>query len=353
MKNNLLILKLTKSVRFISILLLTIPCLFPTDTLHCDDRLFSAYIEDYPNGRIDWDNGIIYGVGRGYLHRNGGNKNRALRAARVIALQSILKVAAGIRLDAKNTLATLGGGKVVIHLRALIRHKEHKTVFVENIKQPYFEITLQAPCRGVEGLTSRLLTKLKSIPADWRTYPRKSLKHRALNQKVGQQTFLVLDARKLPSHDRIKPALFPQITSSDGEIIYHLTNVDETAFVEKGMARYVESAKPRKQFSRNQGFQDDILVIVNQVLGVPEVYAAEGKKRKKRRKFIVTEVKQAQGLNKTNLVISAADAKELKEQDQASQILKQCRVIVVVSSPIGGIEGSLSPYMASVFQMTD
>ena len=348
MKNRILLLKRIKYVGLIRILLLTIFCLFLTDTLHCDDRLFSPYIEDYPNGRIDWDNGIIYGAGRGYLHRNGGNKNRALRAARVIALQSILKIAAGVRLDSKNTLATLGDGKVAVHLRALIRHKEHKTVLVENIKKPYFEVTLQAPCKGVEGLIAGLLTKLKSMSTEWRTYPAKSLKPRVIKQKMAQQTFLVLDARKLPSDVRIKPALFPQIISSDGEIIYHLKNVNETAFVKKGMARYVESAKSRKQFSRSPDLKDDILVLVNQFIETPDVYAAEEKKRKKRRKFIVAEVKQAGGLNKTNLIISAADARKLKEQDQASQILKQCRVIVVVSSPIGGIEGSLSPYMASV-----
>jgi len=341
---------LTKSVKYcdlIRFLLIPIVLLFTLNTLYSDDHLFTPYIEDHPNGRIDWDNGIIYGVGRGYLHHNGGNKNRALRAAQVIALQSILKIAASVRLDAQNTLATLGGGKVVIHLRALIRHKKHKTIFIENVKKPYFEVTSQAPLKGIDGLTSKLLTKLNSMPVDWRTYPHKHLNSKVVNKKMAEQTFLMLDARNLPPDDRIKPALFPQIVSSDGEIIYHLNSVQETALVKKGMARYVESAKSRKQFSRSPGLQDDIIVLINQFLGAPEVYAAEGKKRKKRRKFIVAEVKLAGGLNKTNLVISTADAHQLKGQDQASQILKQCRVIVVVSSPIGGIEGSLSPYIAS------
>ncbi len=341
---------LLKSIKYgwlISIFLLTVICLVPSNTLHCDDHLFSPYIEDHPNGRIDWDNGFIFGVGRGYLHLNNGSKNRALRAARVMALQSILKIAAGVRLDAQNTLATLGGGKVVVHLQALIRHKEHKTILVKNIKQPYFEVTLQAPVKGVEGLTSRLLIKLKSMQADWRAYPRKPLNRKDGGKKMAGQTFLVLDARNLPSGERIKPALFPEIISSEGEIVYHINNVQETALIKKGMVRYVESAKSRKQFSRNPGLKDDILVLVDQFLGTPKVYAAEGKKRKKRRKFIVAEVKQARGLNKTNLVISASDANQIKDQNQASQILQQCRVIVVVSSPIGGIEGSLSPYIAS------
>jgi len=110
----------------------------------------------------------------------------------------------------------------------------------------------------------------------------------------------------------------------------------------------VESAKSRKQFGLNSDLKDDIIVLVNQFLGTPEVYAGQGKKRRKRRKFIVVDVKQAGGLNKTNLIISEDDAHKLKKQDQASLILQECRVIVVVSSPIGGIEGSLDRFMASV-----
>jgi len=338
--------------RLISILALIIFCMSPKGTLQCVDHLFSPYIEKHPNGRIDWDNGFIYGVGRGDLSRNGGNRNRALRAARMIALQSILKIAAGIRLDANHSLAKIGGGKVVIRLQAIIRHTGHKTVFVANAQHPYFEVTLKAPLKGIEGLTSRLLTQFKSLSVGWRSYPRKTLKP-TIKKKKAKQTFLVLDARKLPFNQRIKPALFPQIISSGGEIIYLLDNVHENAFVKMGMARYVESAIPRNQFSRNSGMKDDIILLVKQFFGVSEANAIERQKRKKRRKFIVAEVKQARGLNQTNLVISEADAQKLKKEDQASQILKQCRVIVVVSSPIGGIEGSLSPYMASASPMRD
>jgi hypothetical protein len=60
----------------------------------------------------------------------------------------------------------------------------------------------------------------------------------------------------------------------------------------------------------------------------------------------VTNVKQIQGLKKTNLIISEGDAKRLKQEDSSSKILKQCRVIVVVSSSVGGIEGALQDLLA-------
>jgi hypothetical protein len=50
----------------------------------------------------------------------------------------------------------------------------------------------------------------------------------------------------------------------------------------------------------------------------------------------------------TNLLISAADTQDLKSEDASSQILKQCRVIVIVSSPIGGVEGKIDKLLAKV-----
>jgi len=58
------------------------------------------------------------------------------------------------------------------------------------------------------------------------------------------------------------------------------------------------------------------------------------------------QLRQAQGLMKTNLVISEADAKEIQKENASSQILKKCRVIVVVSASLGGIEGRVPANLA-------
>lgn len=345
------ILKTVKHSGLITFLSITMVLLY-SPYASSDKALFTPYIEKHPDGdgRIDWDRGVIYGVGRGYLHDHWGNKNRAMRAARVVAMQSILKIASDLRLDHKNTIKTLASGRITVQLSGLVRSREHETVFVKDDQHPHFKVTLRAPLKGVEGLTFKLLTHFKKTDfANWRIFPHKQTQPPDGMQTNLEASFLVLDARKLPPDERIQPALFPQIVSADGEIIHNLKNVSETALVQKGMARYVESDKSRKQFGFGPTFQDDILEIVNQCLGTAEVYAEDDTKRKKRQKFIVTEVKQATGLNKTNLVISNSDAKRLKNQKVQNQILKQCRVIIVVSSPIGGIEGSLSPYWASLF----
>ena len=68
-------------------------------------------------------------------------------------------------------------------------------------------------------------------------------------------------------------------------------------------------------------------------------HGEEKRRRKKRGKYIIKNVREAKGLMKTNLVISESDARDIRNEDASSQILKKCRVIVIVSSSLGGIEG--------------
>ncbi len=310
------------------------------------DRLFDPLIEKHPDGWIDWDRGIVYGVGKGYLHLNGNSANKALRAAKVLALQSILKVAAGIRLDDRQTLETLGKGQVVIHLKGFIRFSEHQSIFIDQPPHPYHEVTLQAPLTGIEGLTSRLLGHLKSKPQTWQDFPIRS------GQEIDpdeDQPWLVLDTRQMTASAKLKPALFPKIMTPSGKTIYELKSVSEQALVERGMVRYVVSDKPADKLHARQANIKTVLDQIDAFLSVQEAQAEEKTKRSKRRRYIVKQVKEVQGLMRTNLVISENDARQLTEEDASSQILKKCRVIVIAASPIGGIEGQVMRYFATVF----
>ena len=51
--------------------------------------------------------------------------------------------------------------------------------------------------------------------------------------------------------------------------------------------------------------------------------AQEIQKRKKRGKYIITDVQEVQGLMKTNVVISESDARSIREEDASNQILKK------------------------------
>ena len=335
-----------KSFRWKSIVCIILFILFlPAFSSSIEDDRFSPFIEKYPNGRIDWSSGLIYGVGRGYLHLNNDSKSSAIRAAHVIAAASILKVAAGIRLDDRHTLETLGKDRVVIELKALVRYSVHKTEFIKDKKQPYYEVTLLAPLTGVEGLTSMLITRLKTVPLDWMNLPKPSGE---VVTEDEEKPWLVLDARDLSKENRVKPAIFPKILSETGEIIYEPGNVDESALIQRGMARYVVSEEPKEGLVSQKNSVEQILERAGIIISTDEAVAGEPEKRAKRKNYIVKSVKHAEGLMNTTLLISAADTQDLKKEDASSSILKQCRVIVIVSSPIGGVEGSIPMFLAKI-----
>lgn len=290
---------------------------------------FSPYVETVPQGRIDWDQGMLYGVGKGYPHLNQGSRARALRAAQALALQSILKVAAGVRLNDRETLESLGAsGRVEIQLRALVRYQEHETTWVSQKEQPYVRVVYKAPLKGIEGLTRRLISLLQN--SSWERLPLSD----PSPPPQEAPPWLVVDARDLDQ--TVQPALFPRILTDQGETLYDLGSVREAALAERGMARYVTLSRAHDQLLASGA---RFLARVRSLFSLHRAWAQP--RRVKRGQLIITSAKQAQGLKKTNLIISQKDAKKIRAQDASSDILKECRVIVIVSGTVGGIEGEL------------
>jgi len=292
---------------------------------------FSPFVESFPNGKIDWDSGYFYGTGIGYPHMNKGSKARALKVAQAGALSAILQVASRLRVDDKQTLKDMEREKLIVQIKGLILYEPHEREFIKKGVSPHYRVTYRAPMKGVKGLTKKLLTTLKSTPSSWQNFPEK----RDMGESDESLPWLVLDARGLERGSPVNPALFPKIMTEKGETVYDLRGVEEGALVERGMARYVVSDRDHDELLMLGGRPFHLM----DLFSPPTVWAEEKRKRKKRGKYIITNVKQVAGLKKTNLVISEGDARDLKKEDASSKILKQCRVIVIVSSPLGGIEG--------------
>lgn len=337
----------------------------PTISSGFEESLLEPYIERHDNGWIDWKNGTIYGIGRAYLSKNRNNRPLTQGVAGVVASGNIVKLASGLHLDDTAILENLGGaGKVSINLQAFIRDREFKSILVENNGNPYIEVTKVAEMKGISGLTARLLDYLAKDPV-WQELPIRTPEPRADNAQ-SEGPWLLIDARDLPGGAQVQPALLPKIVSQDGEVVYSVGEVEEQALVSRGMASYVATvAGGRSLRAENSRFIEELLSRATLVLGPGTVYAdtitrpipeipvpgpAKDPKaeRKPRGKYIVVDAQNVEGLSKTNLVVSAEDAKTMKAEDASSQILKKCRVVVIVSSPIGGVEGKLPTLLAGI-----
>jgi len=347
--------------KVIVLVLLYLLCL-PGISASVDDKRFEAYIEKHSQGWIDWDEGLIYGVGQGYLQKNRNNRPLSKGVAGVLASGSIVKLAAGLNLDDARTLETLGDGKVVVRLKAFMRDREYKTTFIENGDNPYYEVIKVAEIKGIKGLTAKLLDQFSEEQV-WKDFPIKPVTPQVEMDDSGE-SWLLLDARDLANNDKVQPALFPKIKSETGEVVYEISNVEEAALINRGMMSYVVSDASQESLRSDSHLVDNLLARAGLIFGVDEAQARTVERslsqipvpgaqapvaaapapqnvpRKKRGRYYVMDVKDAEGLAKTNLVVSANDAMELKVEDSASHILKKCRVVVLVSSPIGGIEGA-------------
>lgn len=322
-----------KLLFFFLIILITTPTL-------ASGRDFSSFVEYLPQGKIDWDNGYFYGIGRGYPHLNSGSRAKALRVAQADALSSILKVASGLRMDDSNTLAQLEQKEVVIQLKALVLYEPYEKKFKKEGDKSCFEVTYRAKMTGVKGLTARFLEQVKGRSTSWHKFP----KPKAQILEDPSMPWLLLDARGLESQGPVNPAVFPEVISEKGETLYELSKVNEEALVKRGMARYVVTGKSREELLSGSNMLRFARVM--KILSVPSAEASEKKRRKRRGTYIISDAKEATGLMKTNLVISERDAKRLKKEDAASQILSQCRVMVIVSESLGGIEGERLQFLA-------
>lgn len=308
-----------------------------------EERAFSAFIQQFATGQIDWNKGIIYGTGRAYLDQNANSIPMAMRAAQLIAAGNILKLAAGVNLDDRRKLGELGGGNFVIHLKAFLRFAEHETRLVEDPARPYYEVTRKTHLTGISGLNIQILKQMKSGTDGFRipAAPAGPI------EESEDAPWLVLDARNLPGLVRVQPALFPKIATPTGSAVYEIGSINPAALEKRPMVSYVESAEDLRHLQSRHFPGSRLEALADLFLSPRQAIAQEGKIRKKRRRFIVKKAGGLQGLSKTNLVISQKDALALQAEDAASQILKNCRVIVIVSSPVGGVEGQLPRYLSA------
>ncbi len=299
------------------------------------------YLQRSEEGWIDWQNGLIYGVGKASLRLNQGSKLQAMRAAQALARANIVKLAGHIQLDDKQSLDSYKDGSLSVVLRAVIHDTEHASEFVDQSPDPYYKVTRVAPIKGVEGLTSELLPHLTDmgLAGTGSAAP-------AAPEDDADAPWLVLDARRFQGAAGVKPALFPKIVSSSGDVLYQAKDVDLAALRQRGMAEYVVSDQaPGPSSGPNTPGTD--LGWLWRALGIRDAVAQEGGRRRgRRREFVVKDVRAVQGLEKTNLVVSDQDARALKRGGTSGKILKKCHVVVVVSSAVGGIEGRLaSPHL--------
>jgi outer membrane biosynthesis protein TonB len=340
------------------------------------------FVQKYPQGEINWGTGIVLAYGKGTISAGDSSnaEENAARAAEVDAKAHLLEIINDIPVD--DRIKTGDEKRMSFALEGFVQGAE---TVARSRTGTTVNVTVQAPLRGVKGLTVAILgyytpevgpppappaepatpetpkppkpkPSTKPVPkpeppkpqaeqpkaeATPEAKPKPETKPAPEKPELTEPasptteyTGVVIDARAVA----ISPAIFPKVQDTSKQDVYTVKETNKDDLQKRGMASYATVSRD-VQISR----------LFPKALVIPVLYMPEGDAAKPKRrqgyKPLVVKAAGAEGANiKANLVISEEDARRLQELNKATGALKECRVVVVVSSEIGGLEGRLLTY---------
>jgi len=246
------------------------------------------------SGCIDWANRIIYSKGIGAPNPEmpeAAQRPGAIRASQQIALRNALETIKGIFLNSNTTVENFMTKSDVIQSKVsgFVRGFEQKG------KERYMsdgsvEVTMAIPLDGIGGINDQLLTGLIGAKPSIIAFEGNKA------AKATVFTGLIIDCKGL----KIKPALAPKIIDEEGREVYGSAYVSRDWAIKYGIVGYSKDVKAAAKLDRVGKTPGQIKAV------------------------------KAQGDNATDVVISSADAADVRSAAQNLKFLSECRVILVI-----------------------
>ena len=258
-------------------------------------------------GNINWSQGLVTAVGIGSPPEKYYGKPQArpmaLRAAQLVAYRNLLEVVSGVRIDSTTVVKDSMVESDLIRSQVNGMVKGTQIVKKEYLSDGTVEVTLAMSLRG--GFAQLMLPKeIQQVPDITTIPPAPSAP--ALGPMTPEPTTpmptpsvytgLVVDAKGLDA----RPAMSPKIFDENGQEVYGSGYVSREYAVQQGMTGY---AKDLATAQANPRVTNEPLVV----------------------KGLKTE-----GPGKSNIVISNADAANIRSASENLSFLKKCRVVIVL-----------------------
>ena len=261
-------------------------------------------------GSVNWSAGYIEATGIGappdkYMGKPAG-RPLALRAAKVDAYRNLLEITKGVQVDAATTVRDFMVESDVINTQvnglvkgAVIAHQEY-------MSDGTVEVKLRMPLYG--DLPRIVVSKQKNIAppapvapappapaAPAAPAPAPVVAAPAAPAPVAYSG-LVVDARGISA----RPAMSPRIYDEDGKEVYGSANVDREYAVQQGMSGYAR-----------------------------DLTAAQSNQRVTANPITVKALRNA-GAGRSDVIISNADAQQIRASAENASFMKKCRVMIVL-----------------------
>jgi hypothetical protein len=254
-------------------------------------------------GSVNWSAGYIEATGIGAPpDKSLGKINArpmALRAAEVVAQRNLLEVTKGVQIDSVTTVKDFMVESDIINTRVSGLVKGAVMVHHQYMSDGTAEVTLRMPLYGelprivIPEKRKEDLTPTPPPPAPAVTAPAPPPPPPPAGVTY---TGLVVDARGIQA----RPAMSPRIYDEDGKEVYGSANVDREYAVQQGMSGYAR-----------------------------DLTAAQSNQRVTANPITVKGLRNG-GAGRSDVVISNADAQQIRASAENASFMKKCRVMIVL-----------------------
>ena len=287
-------------LRFFSMVLLTGIVFLWTSSGFCQNAVsMSEWVEKVGQGSVNWSAGYIEAVGIGApSDRSVGKINArpmALRAAKVDAYRNLLEITKGVQVDARTTIKDFTVESDVVNTQVEGLIKGAQVVHQQYMSDGTVEVRLRMPLYGnlSQIMVPLAIEKRKSAPQPAPTTPTPPAPAPPVPVTY---TGLVVDARGIGA----RPAMSPRIYDEDGKEVYGSANVDREYAIQQGMSGYARDLTAAQSNQR---------VTANPV---------------------TVKAMNTGGPGKSDLIISNADAGQIRASAENASFMKKCRVMIVL-----------------------
>jgi hypothetical protein len=272
----------------------------------CQEKVsMNEWVEKVGQGSVNWSAGYIEAVGIGAVPDKSIGKSNArpmaLRAAKVDALRNLLEITKGVQVDSATTVKDFTVESDVINTQVNGLVKGAQVVKTDYMSDGTVEVRLRIPLYG--GILAQTIMPLAiakppvpPAPSVLEAPPAPAVTAPAAPAAPVAYTGMVVDARGIQA----RPAMSPRVFDEDGKEVYGSANVDREYAVQQGMSGYARDLNAAQSNQR---------VTVNP---------------------ITVKALKTSGPGKSDLIISNADAQQIRASAENMTFMKKCRVMVVL-----------------------
>ena len=295
--------------RFMSITVIAGILLLFTGAGFCQEKIsMNEWVEKVGQGSVNWSAGYIEAVGIGApADKSIGKANArpmALRAAKVDALRNLLEITKGVQVDSATSVKDFTVESDVINTQVNGLVKGAVVVDQQYMSDGTVEVRLRMPLYGnlAQIIMPLAMAKPPVAPAPSApeapapAAPAPAVTAPAAPAAPVAYTGMVIDARGIQA----RPAMSPRVFDEDGKEVYGSANVDREYAVQQGMSGYARDLTAAQSNQR--------------VTASP----------------ITVKALRTNGPGKSDLIISNADAQQIRASAENMTFMKKCRVMVVL-----------------------